>query len=304
MKKLYLIFCMSILTIGLIANEVTIEDIIRNPQNYEKEEVTFKGIVTQYIEGTETSTAHYLIKGDFGGQIRVNTAEESPETYSKYKVTGIIYFDRKTGNFFVSEKSREPVIVVKEENKNLLINKTEQTNKDKLLLYLMIAGAALIIILIIILLLRKKTPVVTAASGESSSPKYKTEDEFQTIKINRSPDPKTMKLIPGQLKIVAGADTGKVFRIAGQPTSDGDIATIGRESVEGDGKYAHIQLKEKTVSRKQAMLIYRDGKLYVKNLSETNFTKVDGIELKPDETIEVKSNSTIKTGEVEFQYIS
>jgi len=63
------------------------------------------------------------------------------------------------------------------------------------------------------------------------------------------------------------------------------------------------ELNQKTISRKQAEIISIEGKLYVKNISETNYTQVDGIELKPNEKVELKPNSTIRTGEIEFQYI-
>ena len=90
--------------------------------------------------------------------------------------------------------------------------------------------------------------------------------------------------------------------ISGYPTPEGNIVTIGRESVSGEKAQAHIQLTERTVSRKQAELIARDKKLYVRNLSETNFTCLNGIEIMAGEVKEVKSGSIIKTGEVEFQY--
>ena len=98
-------------------------------------------------------------------------------------------------------------------------------------------------------------------------------------------------------------DKGKSFKIAGYPTPSGNVVSIGREEIQGERKYAHIQLNQKTISRKQAEIISIEGKLYVKNISETNYTQVDGIELKPNEKVELKPNSTIRTGEIEFQYI-
>ncbi len=66
----------------------------------------------------------------------------------------------------------------------------------------------------------------------------------------------------------------------------------------------HIQIdnKYKTVSRKQAEIIYNNKQLFVRNLSATNITEVDGHELKLGETTELKPESIIKMGEIEFQY--
>jgi len=126
-------------------------------------------------------------------------------------------------------------------------------------------------------------------------------DDFKTIKIMAS-SPKTLKFIPGKLTIVSGEDTGKSFKIAGFPTSEGSIVSIGREEVKGDRAYSHIQLMQKTISRKQAEIVQKDGKLYVKNLSDTNFTQLDGIELKPNEKAELKAGAVLRLGELEVKY--
>jgi hypothetical protein len=71
----------------------------------------------------------------------------------------------------------------------------------------------------------------------------------------------------------------------------------------GDAAYSHIQLFEKTVSRRQAEIHYIDNKMYLINLSETNPTQLNGVELKPGETAEILDESVIKTGDVEFKYL-
>ena len=85
--------------------KVTVEDIVKNPKTYENDEVEFAGLVTQYVKG-RGATSYYLIKGDFGGILKVNTAEDSPQTNKKYKVVGIAYRDRSTLEPYISEKER------------------------------------------------------------------------------------------------------------------------------------------------------------------------------------------------------
>jgi len=186
------------------------------------------------------------------------------------------------------------------------------------ILFALIGGIVLIgLVIVVLLLMRKKSPAtiktqvplagpfVVAPPRPSvpiAQPNIPVSGEsFKTIVVSPSA-PKTIKFIPGFLEIINGEDKGKNFRIAGYPTPAGGIVTIGREEVAGERAFAHIQLKEKTVSRKQAELISTDGKLYIKNLSETNFTMVDGVELKPEQRIELKSDSIIRMGELEFRY--
>jgi pSer/pThr/pTyr-binding forkhead associated (FHA) protein len=113
-----------------------------------------------------------------------------------------------------------------------------------------------------------------------------------------------MKFIPGTFVITSQEDKGKSFKIPGFHTPDGSVVTIGREDVNNERRYAHIRIADKfaTVSRKQAEILFAFDKLYVKNLSATNYTVVDGYELKPNERREISAGSIIKMGELEFTY--
>jgi predicted component of type VI protein secretion system len=111
-----------------------------------------------------------------------------------------------------------------------------------------------------------------------------------------------MKFIPGEFEVITGDDKGRIIKIGGYPTEDGSIVTIGREEVTGQRDFAHIQLKEKTISRRQAEIILKDGKMYIKNLSQTNYTKLDGKEIPPNTSSELNSGSVITFGEVEMKY--
>jgi hypothetical protein len=126
-------------------------------------------------------------------------------------------------------------------------------------------------------------------------------DNLKTMVIP-STAPRTMKFIPGEFEVITGDDKGRIIKIGGYPTEDGSIVTIGREQVTGQRDFAHIQLKEKTISRRQAEIILKDGKMYIKNLSQTNYTKLDGKDIPPDTSAELNSGSVITFGEVEMKY--
>jgi hypothetical protein len=269
---------------------ISIEDIFDNPGRFENEVVTVEGIVTQYVMGTTQTTSFYTVQSSYGSIITVNTSAESPKVMKKYRISGVVVID---------QSSRRPIII-------------EQSRKiidplDKLLPYLIGLVVLLIIFLIIYMLVNRKGTEKSSGdsagqSGPSGEPSASgggkssgTDTDYETIRISKE-SPKTVKIIPGKFEIISGADKGKSFMISGLPTRDGVIVTLGRS------RNSNIQFFEKTVSRQQAELIYVNGKLFVKNLSHTNNTQVNGVEMDVDETRELPFGSVIKTGEVELLY--
>lgn len=274
--------------------KVRIKDILDKPGNYENEQVIITGIVTQYFEATTKTTSYYMVQGDYGDAINVNTSSNPPQISKNYNITGIVVMDQVSGRPVIIEQSR------------LLLD------KGSIIIYVLIAIVFILVVLLGLYLFRgranvdKLSPEIKKSSSSidplpSSSSTSFSGGDYATIRIKQGPPP-TMVLLPGQLEIISGLDKGKSFRIAGFPTSEGAKVTIGRETVDGDLSHAHIQLLEKTVSRKQAELTFKNNILYVKNLSETNYTQVDGKALSPNETMELKPDMILRTGEVEFKY--
>jgi hypothetical protein len=188
-------------------------------------------------------------------------------------------------------------------------------SQSPVMLYVIVGGIAILFLLVIAyfvigskklpnkfsdeILVPNDDPITGEVSLESAPVRS---SDFKTIRINIG-GPNTLDTIPGKFEIISGRDIGKEFKMNGIPGPNGCVLTIGREKVVGDGGYSHIQLFEKTVSRKQAEIHYIDNKMYLINLSETNPTQLNGVELKPGETAEITDESVIKTGEVEFKYL-
>lgn len=286
-------------------NFIEIGEILKNPSNFNNEFVTTEGLVIQYTQGDERTTSFYLLKSDYGAILKVNTAQGQPETNAKYEVSGTVVIDLVNRTVFLVEQSK-----IKRTNSDIKI----VTSPVNWMLIIAIGGLVLLIVLLIIYLVVKNRsekresniaamtrPSDINASPISVSPSNDNQD-FKTIRITQS-SPKTLKMIPGRLQIISGLDKGKEFPIMGFPGSDGSVLTIGREKGNSQSEFSYIQLLEKTVSRKQAEILYVDQKLYVKNYSETNLTQLNGVDLKFGERAEITINSIIKTGEVEFKYI-
>jgi pSer/pThr/pTyr-binding forkhead associated (FHA) protein len=282
-----------------------VNDILSDPSKFLKEDIQVTGLVIQYVEGTEKTTSYYYLKDDFGAIIKVHTAEGKPETNVKYNVDGILYIDPVTELPFISErsKSRADVDIIKPP---LHIPTWWEKNW---LLVVIIASAVLLFSLILLLFGRKRNtepdaikPIdnIQDINFEKNEPPI-LKDNLKTMVIP-STAPRTMKFIPGEFEVITGDDKGRIIKIGGYPTEDGSIVTIGREEVTGQRDFAHIQLKEKTISRRQAEIILKDGKMYIKNLSQTNYTKLDGKEIPPNTSSELNSGSVITFGEVEMKY--
>jgi len=286
------------------AIETKVVDILSNPGSVSNDAVIITGIVEQYVPGTSTTNS-YLLKGEYGGIIKVNTFLPKPRLDEMYRVTGIVYIDPQTRDPFISEQSRIWISKAGIRDTSGVGGwvKGEQSMAEWKKYYTaMIVVVLALIVIIIYALLRNRLGLNIKEEMSVSEEGPEIREDLKTIRIYSAP--KTMKFIPGELVITSGRDKGKTFKIAGYPTQEGIKVTIGREKVTGDRAYAHIMLGEeyKTVSRKQAELISRNGKLYIKNLSGTNYTQVDGIELGPGEIGEVRNGSIIKMGELEMEY--
>ena len=261
----------------LAQEKKTIEEIIDNPGPLVNETVLVEGTITQYIEETSESMAYYLLQGDFGGNIMVKTNDE-PKINNRYSVIGTVYSEG--GRPFIHENSRRCL------------------DCNYYLLYIIIGSSVLLLIIIIYLII-----LSVRSKSKQITPDTDTND-YKTLIIPRG-DPKTMQFIPGKLEILTGEDTGKSFMLPGYPTPEGSIVTLGKKKLTGDRANSHIQIDQKylTVSRMQAELIYVNGKLFVRNLSTTNITQVDGRALDANEKVELKPGAVMKTGELEFKYV-
>ena len=269
----------------VLAEKYDIKEIIAEPMEFNQKLVIVDGLVSQWVPGEENSTSHYMLEDEYGNSIQINTSSNPPETQKKYRVSGIVYFDTQTGNVFISEQGR------------LKLDRSGEESTDSGYGFIFIIVGVVAAFILYRFYMSKKKKVSSAIIEDAG------EGDFQTIKLSASEAPKTLQFLPGELKIISGTDSGKIFKIAGYPTDEGKVVTIGREEVIGERGYAHIKLMESTVSRKQAEIIQTDKELKVKNISTTNLTEVDGIVLKPNQEVELKPNSTIKIGEIVFQYI-
>ncbi len=325
MKKYYTPFLLILFT-SLIAfgqTETTIESIRQATDRHIGENVVFEGFVTRYVDGPTVTTSFYEMQGYYGQRIGITTSGENPGVNNFYRITGILTIDQQ-GMPLVIETQRERLpapdwpLVEPEPSTTITPPPTwwQQTRAQLANNQMMIALIlALVIVLgLIIYFLAKSRQEKPAKSTTAAPPKPEPQPsekprEEKTVIFSKDAPP-TMKFIPGKLEILNGPDKGKTIPLAGYPTPEGSIVSIGRDYngweslVSGDRKHSHIRIKDesKTLSRMQAEIIYNDKKVYLKNLSKINPTQVDGIDVPADTMVEVKKGSEIKAGFIEFRY--
>lgn len=295
MKNVLLIFAaLLMLFAGCNQTTTTIENIRNNHDDYNHERVVIEGIAQRYVEGTSTTSSYYELRGDFAAPIRVNTSGSEPEIGKRYRVTGT-----------VTISDRQPLII--ESGRTMVGN-------DGLFQIIIIVALFIIAGLIVFILTRQKkvsTKKDPGISGNGKNPPPPPDPkEYYTIKVESDPPP-TMKRI-GEMLILTGSDNGKTIILKGYPTTEGYIATLGRDHtgweklVPGNRKFAHVRIKDnsQTLSRLQAEIIYTNGNVYLKNLGTTNPTMVDGYEVQVNEMVDIKPDSTIKAGYMEFRYLN
>ena len=111
----------------------------------------------------------------------------------------------------------------------------------------------------------------------------------------------TMQFLPGRLEVDSGMVAGRDIRFVHDPASNGSEVTFGRT----DGAlYRHVQLREPTVSRQHAVLHWRRGRWYLRNLSHTNPVAHNGVVLDSVEEACLEDGDRIEMGEVHFTFRS
>lgn len=109
----------------------------------------------------------------------------------------------------------------------------------------------------------------------------------------------TLQLLPGRMVIVSGAERQEEIRFVRLPGRDPEI-TFGRSA---GTPHMHIQLRARTVSRRHAVMRYRDGSWRIVNMSDTNPVVVNGSELDGgEEELMLADGDRIEMGEVVFVF--
>lgn len=143
--------------------------------------------------------------------------------------------------------------------------------------------------------------VPIGSDGAATGEPMVVEDRNKTIKFHRPANEQTVKVLPGRFRVVNGlADLPEVRFFAPRGRQTAEIS-FGRAT---GRPYEHIQLTPRTVSSRQAKLVFDGGRYTLVNHAsrDSNPTHVNGRELTEGESVPLTDGDHITMGEVEFQY--
>ena len=118
------------------------------------------------------------------------------------------------------------------------------------------------------------------------------------------------EMIPGYLLILNGLHKGRKLALHGKRTGTRLSLTIGRDvpewrrHVDQNKQDVHLRIADesRTLSRLQAEITYEAGKCYIRNLSNTNPTLINGLGLYGNQSAILEHKSIITAGNVQLQY--
>ena len=336
-------FVLAALCVAPANAQTNIKDIVNNPGKYSDSEVRVVGSVSRHISsgGDETGTKNYMLQADSGQEIRVRTTEEPPGIGNRISVQGLVTISPINREPVVIEQVRQTIGNESSGGGDSADALREGFSTTTIFLIFGL-GALVIAVLVYFGYASQDEPATPVSSpaddapepspsgqssledtelgaddepgsegapeqrikSESSSSQDSSDDSSGPETLKFKAPPKTMKFIPGKLVVAAGPDQGKEFRIAGHPTPEGNVVTIGRADVEGERAFAHIQLGDtyRTVSRMQAEIIQQDTTILLRNKSNTNPTMVNGEQVEAETTVELEDGDMIRMGEMMLRY--
>ena len=306
--------------------------------------IAVEGEVTQYVEDEATDTRFYFLNDNYGVAILVRTppGQPQPEISERYRITGVVdYEDAGRQEFrrgeipasvrqafsdnneipFISEYGRTPLGGVSTVPDSGVVEPLDEA-ETAWWMYALVAAGVLALLGLGTVLVRSmggsgahdetrkfldsqpQDPQATPSDSYlvQSEPEV-VSDASGTIKIHRPTRDQTVKVLPGRFAVLGGLDglpEIRFFMPHGRTTTE---ITFGRAS----GKpYEHVQLAPRTVSSRQATLVYNGGQYSIRNHAsrDSNPTAVNGRDLGEGETVMLNDGDRISMGEVEFQYHS
>jgi len=296
-----LIALLTFLTSPLSAKEVKIRDIKQSLLKYENEVVTIVGSIHKYVEHDKKTTNFYRLRDNWGETVLVRTSQELPDFDKRWAVTGVVSVE-PNGTMYVSETSRIEVAAEKTPPPAPAPSKPARESLDPVLKYLIIAAVTIFVILVVILvsmmIKRLKTSEPTVTETFNPAP---IDDVGKTVVMKKAP-PGTLKLLPGKFIVLKGEEVHKEIRFQIPKDQTKKEFTFGRQEIPDQNPYGHIQLKEGSVSRLHAKVIYTPDGVSLVNYSTVNPTTLNTTSLAENETVNLKDGDIITMGAVEFKY--
>jgi len=286
----------------------TLRVIANNSQVYIGRTVELpKTVTVTRILSRNGETIRYQVRDDRGAPIPVLTVEGAPDVNSEFCIEGRVE-EARSGN------SPSPVV----------INEIDRT--AGYLCGWLLPGLAGLFLLVVglggfVYWQRSSREISSVSAGGDGGGRVSAggdgsgseptgggsgeTTETETVKFTVPPQ-ETVKML-GRLEVISGHDEPEIPLMAPVsergPSGAGHRYTVGRSQASAEDRFTHIQLKPKTVSRKQAELSHVSNSFRLTNLvsEQKNPTLVNGAALEKGEQVQLSDGDVITMGEVKLR---
>lgn len=277
---------------ALAQQVVSLKDLNAGPGAFKDRVIEVRGFVKVWEEDRSQDVAYFVLEDNYGYAVRVRTTQGNPGRGRTVTVRGLLNYDPvRQPSFFLDERERVGADM----------GGSAVAPGSSTVLIVAVALGGLVLIGLGIWILRSvqrppAAPAIARVGGGSVEPILD-----RTVKVDhrqfsyQQPLDTTYRILPGALQILGDQpQTIKLFQVGAEP-----VFTFGRKP---GPAMTHIELKDPTVSAKQAELKYLGGKFYLINQSSTNPTVVAGRKLSPNESVELQNGAEIVMGEMRLKF--
>ncbi len=263
--------------------ETDVTSITTEPDEFENEYVKIKGIVSNYQKKETTTTNRFIIIGEYGAPMIVQTQKALPKIDSQHFFEGTVNFDSQ-GRPFLTEMKR-----------NAYINP----------LYYVLGGAIIVLLVLILITVLKSNGKKTQKTDDTTTGNISKPNPEEPAEPEEPVKPKSLTLFPGKFEVLSGPESGRVIKSPAFPKGNYSIVTIGSKMVSPPEDVSHILLRDRSIdSLHVEFRLYENKSVKVKNLSsETYFTSVGDEELMPNVVSEILPGTVITLGETKIKYV-
>lgn len=303
----------------LLAVEVKpIGELLKNADKYRNEYVSVEGRVVDIEEAKHGKKHRFYLADKDDKKLRIHILEDLPELNRRYRAEGVLYEDKD--ELFIHAEQLECI--------NCPQEKEESDDSQDWIIGLLVGLLVLAFVLVWVLWRSQKSVGMRANprssfSGAASSAGSPPSNQQATVSFNmeeiaqkmapKAKEPSTTAMPRGSatevdqnqgfVEVIAGGEAGRSIPLREIGDTDASAVMIGRKSKAMEAhEGAKIMLNDPTVSRQQALFRFREGQLYLCNLSATNPSSVDGRVLAVNEEHVVASESVLKMGDIKLKY--
>ena len=280
-QKIFMSYCIFFLLLSpsFAQKKVVLAQIAKAPQLFSDQTVIVEGSCIQRVDSSmKKSSNAFLFQDSSGIKINVETVQELPKQGEKIAIACVVVVSSNGKISHLEEKRR---IWWK-------FPRQQEISIFSIMFFCLFGIISLVFATMLLFQVRRNK--LSAEKVNNLLTRNRTRRVQRPASI--VPDT-TYKSLPGKLVIQKNKKILQVIDL--YQTKAQACFTIGRAA---GPPVEHIRIEDDTVSMQQAKIEYTDNKFILTNLSRTNPSIVDGVQLAKNQSVELPHDSTIVMGEI------